>query len=62
MGKVPFASKDERFKTDYRTRLKPGPGQYDPNKLTNGAAPGMQTWNNLSILGRNASTSPKMKG
>ena len=28
-GKIPFGSGDERFKTDYRSFFKPGPGFYN---------------------------------
>jgi hypothetical protein len=29
LGKIPFGSGDERFKTDYRAYFKPGPGMYN---------------------------------
>ena len=44
-GKVPFATGDGRFKTNYRTHFQPGPGAYDPVALAHGSAPGMQTYN-----------------
>lgn len=31
LGKIPFASGDERFKKDYRAYFKPGPGLYNPS-------------------------------
>jgi hypothetical protein len=29
LGKIPFGSGDERFRTDYRAYFKPGPGMYE---------------------------------
>ena len=31
LGKIPFASGDERFKKDYRAYFKSGPGLYNPS-------------------------------
>ena len=44
-GKVPFASGDGRFKTNFRTHFQPGPGAYDPVQMMHGSSPGMQTYN-----------------
>ena len=49
LGKVPFQSNDQRFKTDFKHIMKPGPGQYNPSKLQKGVAPGMQSYNQLMV-------------
>ncbi len=36
LGRVPFATGDERFRTDFRVHFKPGPGYYNPDKARKG--------------------------